>query len=454
MTKMTRRHFVGRSVESAAAAALGAAVMAVPRQLAAGSPNNKVVLGLMGAGGRGMDLIKKMAEIPDVAIKYVCDVEEARGTAAAATLEKIQGSRPEHVAEIRKVLDDKEVHGVVVATPEHWHALATVWACQAGKDVYVEKNISLYVWEGRKMVEAAKKYGRIVQAGFQNRSAPYGFSAREYIKKGGLGTVLYVKVFNMLSGVVGGAPWGTQPDSAPPAGLDWDRWLGPAAERPYNPGVHRGWYGGWDFSGGNASDGIHQLDLARMVLGDPPHPKTVSCDGGRFQFQDRGQMPDVQIVTFAFDKFVMSFEDTGFTPYNSKSPPEVRLGSQWPFWPQNCDRIEIFGTKRMMYLGRHGAGWQVFEGGGKLVEQDKGYHPDKWHLPNFIDCIRSRQRPNGEIEQGHLSACLEHLANIAYRTGNQKLSFDAQTERFVNNDEANKYLRPAYRKHYRVPDEV
>jgi hypothetical protein len=108
----------------------------------------------------------------------------------------------------------------------------------------------------------------------------------------------------------------------------------------------------------------------------------------------------------------------------------------------------------MMYLGRHGAGWQVFEGGGKLVAQDKGYHPDKWHLPNFIDCIRSRQQPNGEIEQGHRSACLEHLANIAYRTGNRKLSFDAQTERFVDNEAANQYLRPAYRKHYRVPDEV
>jgi predicted dehydrogenase len=452
MSKITRRRFVSESVGGAAAIAAGTAVFGVPRHLPAGSPNNKVVLALMGAGGRGMDVIKKMTEIPDVAIRYVCDVEDARGKAAVAVLEKLQGSAPKHVVEIRDVLEDKEVHGVVVATPEQWHAPATVWACQAGKDVYVEKNISLFVWEGRKMVEAAKKYNRIVQAGYQNRSAPYGFSAREYIKKGGLGKVLYVKVFGMLGGVVGGSPRpGTD---AAPQGLDWDRWLGPAPERPYNGQVHRGWYGYWDFSGGNASDAIHTLDLARMVLGDPPHPKSVSCDGGRFQLDDGGEMPDVQVVTFAYDKLVMSFENTGFTPYNIKSPGEVRYGTKWPYWPQNCDRIEIYGTKRMMYLGRHGCGWQVFEGGGKLVEQDKGHHPDKWHLPNFVDCIRSRKQPNGEIEQGHLSASLEHLANIAYRSGNQKLYFDAKTEKFVGHDEANKYLRPAYRKHYRIPDEV
>jgi predicted dehydrogenase len=454
MSKITRRGFVGKSVGGAGAIAAGAAVFGLPWHVAAASPDDKVVLALMGASGRGMDLVTKMAVIPNVTVKYVSDVEDARGKAAVATLEKIQHVAPKHVVDVRQALDDKEVHALVVATPEHWHALATVWACQAGKDVYVEKNISLCVWEGRKMIEAAKKYGRIVQAGFQNRSAPYGFSAREYIARGGLGRVFYVKVFNMLSGVVGSYPRRAGPDVPPPPGLDWDRWLGPAAERPYNPEVHRGWYGYWDYSGGNASDAIHQVDLARMVLGDPPHPKSVSCDGGRFQFNDGGQMPDVQIVSYAFDKLVMSLENTGFTTYNSKSPAEVRYGTKWPFWPQNADRIEIYGTKRMMYLGRHGAGWQVFEGDGKLVEQDKGYHPDKWHLPNFIDCIRTRKQPNGAIQQGHLSACLEHLATIAYRTGNRKLVFDANTERFVGDDEANKHLRPPYRRNYRVPDEV
>jgi predicted dehydrogenase len=454
MSKIHRRAFLGQSAQGGAAIAAGASLLGQPRQVRAASPQDKVVVALMGAGGRGTDVITKMAAIPGVAVKYVCDVEAAHAKATAAALEKIQHSAPKPVADVRQALDDKDVHALVVATPEHWHALATIWSCQAGKDVYVEKNISLYVWEGRKMMEAAKKYGRIVQAGFQNRSAPYGFSAREYIAKGGLGKVQYVKVFNMLSGVVGSYPRRPGPDKAPPPGLDWDRWLGPAPQRPYHPDVHRGWYGYWDYSGGNISDAIHQLDLARMVLGDPPHPKSVSCDGGRFQFDDGGEMPDVQIVTYTFDKLVMSLENTGFTTYLTKSPPEVRYGDKWPYWPLNADRIEIYGSKRMMYLGRHGAGWQVFEAGGKLVEQDKGHHPDKWHLPNFIDCIRTRKQPNGEIGQGHLSACLEHLATIAYRTGNRKLLFDGQAERFIDNDEANKHLRPAYREQYRVPDEV
>jgi predicted dehydrogenase len=218
--------------------------------------------------------------------------------------------------------------------------------------------------------------------------------------------------------------------------------------------VHRLWYGYWDFSGGNVSDAIHTLDLARLVLGDPPHPQQVQCCGGRYQFDDGGQMPDVQIVNYQFDKLVMSFHNTGFTPYNIKSSNEIRYGKKFPFWPQNADRIEIYGTRRMMYLGRHGAGWQVFEADGKLVAQDKGYHPDKWHFPNFIDCIRSRRQPNGQIDEGHKSACLEHFANIAYRTGNQRLAIDASSETFVDNPEANKLLRPQYRKHYRIEDQV
>ncbi len=453
MSKITRRRFVGTSVLGTASIAAGAAVMAPAVSLRAGSPNNRVVLALMGAGGRGMQITSSMAQLKDVAVKYVCDVEDARGRAGCAQFQKIQGTAPQHVVDLRRALDDKDVHGVVVATPEQWHALATVLACRAGKDVYVEKNISLSIWEGRKMVEAAAKYRRIVQGGFQNRSAPYAFSAREYIAKGGLGKVLYVNVFGMLPTTYGGYPLRKEPDSPVPPGLDWDRWLGPAPLRPYNRDVHRNWYGYWDFSGGNGSDAIHTLDLARMALGDLPHPNLIQCIGGRLQFDDGGEMPDVQIVTYRFDKLVMSFLNTGFTPYNAKSANEVRYGTKFPYWPQNADRIEVFGTKRMMYLGRHGAGWQVFEGDGKLVAEDKGYHPDKWHLPNFIDCIRSRKAPNGKIEQCHRSACLEHFANVAYRAGNLRLEFDGASETF-DSPTANKFLRPAYRGDYRVPDAV
>jgi hypothetical protein len=154
---------------------------------------------------------------------------------------------------------------------------------------------------------------------------------------------------------------------------------------------------------------------------------------------------------------VLGLFNAGFTPYNIKAGPEIRYdetGQKFPFWPQNGDRIEIYGTKGMMYVARHGGGWQVYEAGNKLAAKDRAVHPDKWHTPNFVDCIRSRKDPNGVIEQGHLSACLEHMANIAYRTGNQCLVFDPKSETFTGNAAANALLKPQYRKHYRIPDQV
>jgi predicted dehydrogenase len=468
MSKITRRRFVGRSVESATALAAGTSALSVAQPAAARSANDKVVLALVGAGGRGRIVIRHMAKLDNVEVKYVCDVEDARRRHAAGELEKLQGFAPQCVGHMREVLDDKDVDAVVVATPEHWHALATVWACQAEKDVYVEKNVSASIWEGRKMVEAARKYKRIVQAGTQTRSAPYMFAARDYVREGGLGDILYVKVFGMYSFVYGGYPRKPEPDSDPPPGLDWDQWLGPAPEQPYNQRLHRQWYGYWRFSGGNASDAIHTLDAARMVLGDPPHPRSVQCVGGRWKFEDDdGVMPDVQIVTYAFDKMAMSFDCTGFTEqYMFKTPMGIRQSDQFPFWPLNTSRIEIYGTERMMYLGRVGGGWQVLgpgpaslsdalaDGFGNVVAHQYGRFPDEPHAANFIYCIRTRNTPNADVEQGHMAACLEHMANLSYRLGNAKLAFDGAAERFAGNDEANGHLKPSYRKHYRIPDDV
>jgi len=462
MSEMTRRTFVNTSMRQATALAVGASAMQAPRHARARSANDKVVLALIGSGGRGRLVARGMANMEGVEFKYVCDAEEARGASSVAELEKIQGTRPRYVLDMREVFDDQDVDGVIIGTPEQWHALATVWACQAGQDVYVEKNISLTIWEGRKMVEAARKYNRIVQAGFQCRSAPYVHAARDYVASGELGEVLYAKVYGMLPFTYGGYPQTRTPDSDPPAGLDWDRWLGPATARPYNQHLHRHWYGYWDFSGGNASDAIHTLDVARLVLGDPPHPKSVHSVGGRWRYDDGGQLPDVEIVTYEFDRMVMTFENTGFTPYMFKTPPNVRFGDKFPYWPQNSSRIELYGTKRMMYLGRHGGGWQVLEGGskelggegGKVAAQEYGVFPDEPHFADFINSVRSRQTPQGDVGVCHYSASLEHLANLAYRLGGQKLTFDGERETFVGNDEANRALKPAYRKHYRVPDQV
>lgn len=451
MNTMNRRSFVRASAGTVAGLAAGTTLLKDARPAKAVSANGKILLALVGAGGRGYVLAQNFCAVKDVEFKYVCDVNDRTGAGLMRMLEKAQGRAPQRVKDLRRTFEDKEVDGVVIATPEHWHALATIWACQAGKDVYVEKNPSLTIWEGRKMIEAARKYDRIVQVGFQNRSGPYARSAREYLQSGKLGKVVLVKVFNLLPG----GPWQTQADAPAPAGLDWDLWLGPAREVPFNPGRLNGWGNYWDYEGGVlAGDGSHQLDLARLALGDPPHPRRVTCLGGRLAYPDRRETPDLQVVSFDFGDYMLTCEHGTFTPYMKKFPNEVRYGTQWPQWPQSSCRIEIYGTQQMMYLGRMGCGWQVLEADGKVVAQDKGYFPDKWHQPNFIECMRSRQRPSADIEQSHFSACLPHLANAAYRSGHASLRFDASSETFPDTTDANQFLRPAYRNSYRVPEVV
>jgi predicted dehydrogenase len=451
MKTMNRRAFCGTSAKTVAGLAAGAVALKTRPTRAATSASGKILLGLIGAGGRGSVLARNFASIPGVEFKTVCEVNANRGADLIRDLAKAAGREPQRVKDLRRLLEDKEIDGVVIATPEHWHALATVWACQGGKDVYVEKNPSLTIWEGRKMIEAGRKYNRVVQVGLQNRSAPYGVSARAYLQSGKLGKVVLVKVFNLLPG----GPWKPQPDAPVPGGLDWDLWLGPAREVPFNAGRLNGWGDFWDYEGGVlAGDGSHQLDLARMALGDPDHPRAVTSVGGTQAFGDGREIPHLHVISFDFGDFIMTCENGTFTPYLKKFPNEVRYGTQWPRWHQSSCRIEIYGTRQMMLLGRHGCGWQVLEQDGTIVAQDKGYFPDKWHQPNFIECMRSRQRPNADIEQSHFSACLVHLANAAYRSGMRTLAFDSATETFKACDEANRFLKPAYRKDFRVPESV
>jgi len=453
MSRFSRRAFVGKSLHVAAAAAAATAVQ-TPAVVRAAGANEKIGLALIGAGGRGVHVTKGFQALGNVDIRYVCDLEDARAAAAAKALEKEQAAAPQTTRDMRRVFDDKSVQGVIIATPEQWHALGTILACQAGKDVYVEKCISRRVAEGRKMIEAARKYQRIVQAGTQHRSGAYAVAARDYIRDGKLGEVFYVKVCNMLPSVYGGYPQQPQPAKEPPPGFDWDQWLGPAPERPYEARIHRNWHGWWDFSGGNSSDGIHQLDLARMVLGEPPHPKTVACVGGRWRYDDGGEMPDVQIVTYQWDKWALTFENTGFTPVQIKTPAKINAEDKLPNWLQSATRIEIYGTQGTMFLGRHFLGWQVLAAGSKLAAENFDVNPEQAHFQNFVDCIRSRKLPNADVEPAHMGVCLEHLGGIAYRLGNRQLTFDGAREAIVDNAEANRWLQAAARKEYRIPDVV
>jgi len=415
------------------------------------SVNDKVVLALIGAGGRGTQNILSFKKCcPNVEVKYVCEVDEERGGRAIDELGKQQDNKPQRIGDMRIAFDDKDVDAVLICTPEHWHALATIWACQAGKDVYVEKNISLNIREGRKMIEAAKKYNRVIQCGFQNRSGHYNMSARDYIQSGKLGKIALVKAYCMLPG---NKPWILKEDAEVPEGLDWNQWLGPAPSVPYNVSRHKGYNEWWAYSCGlPLADCCHVIDLARMVLGDPDNPLSTFCAGGRVLYDDSRDIPDNQTITYDFGEFPMTVEASIYGEYMSKAPPEIRYGDKFPNWPFNSDRMEIYGTEGMMYLGRHGAGWQVLGKDSEVLAQDYGMFPDEEHQQNFINCVRNRLTPNANIEQGHKSATLIHLANLSYRVGKKQLYFDSTTERVTNSEEANAISKLSYSKGYEIPE--
>lgn len=418
------------------------------------SANDTIVIALIGAGSWGSNLIIEAAGLKEnIRVKYICDVDDTRGGYAIEEVTKIQGFKPVSVRDMRKIFDDSEVDGVFIATPEHWHGLATIRACQAGKDVYVEKCISHSIFEGQKMVEASLKYERIVQCGTLNRSADYGFTAREYIKSGELGDIVAVHAMELTDGPV---PFNEKEDTETPETIDWDMWLGPAPKVPYNISRNKSWPYYWDYAGGLAfgQGVIHQADMLRMVLNDPGFPKSVYCTGGRYLFNDKRDVPDYQIATYDYGNFVLTLQAGEFTRYLAKTSPEIRFGKNFPKWQQNATIIEIYGTKRMMYLGVMGGGWQVFDKDEKIVASDKGIYPLKVHLKNYFDCMRSRKQPNGNIVQGHLSASLIHMANISYRTGSRQLLFSPESEKIINDDTGRLLSQPHYRKGFEIPENI
>jgi predicted dehydrogenase len=417
------------------------------------SASDKVVLGLIGAGARGSRLILDFRKnCQGVEVKYICDVDSTRGGRAISEIGKDQGYEPVWVEDMRRVYDDRDVDAVIIATPEHWHALAFIWASQAGKDIYIEKNISQSIPEGIKMIEAAQKYNNIVQVGSQSRSGDFSFSAHDYIMQGKLGKIVSVRSHCLLSGH---SEWLLKPDSPVPETLNWDMWLGPAPKVPYNVSRHKAAYDWWEYSpGSQMAMAVHVVDLARMVLGDPDDPSSVYCAGGRILFDDNRPIPDIQVVTYEFDGFPMTLESATFGDYMSKSTTEVRFGKLFPDWKLNSTRTEIYGTEGLMLLEIQGGGWQVIGNDGELRDQEYGYYPDENHQKNFISCIRQRKTPNANIVQGHKSATLIHLANLAYRTGEKQLFYDNKTGTITNSDLANKISEGSYRAPYVLPKEV
>jgi predicted dehydrogenase len=436
---LPRRAFLQQS----AAAAVALPYLASARAFAA---NDKVVVGVMGVGGRGSFLAQSFAKRPDVEVAYVSDPDSRRLAQAAKIVETEQKRAPSQAQDFRRVLEDKNVDAMINATPDHWHVLGSILACQAGKDVYVEKPMSHNLWEGRQLVEAARKHGRVVQVGMQSRSAPYMQKALEVVKSGRLGEIYLVRVFNMMQHGL------SRPtNQAVPAGVDYELWCGPAAKSPEYLGYR--WLNLYEYSCGPIpGDLVHQLDLARMLTGDLPAPKSVSATGALYVLKDGRDTPDTQLATFDYGDFTLQFDAALWTPYMKKTPGEKRDKDILPNWPFNSTRIELFGSKSFMYVGRHGDGWQVFDADAKAIETSTGRQGDKEHIENFLQCIRSRAKPAANAEQGHYSAMLCHLANASCRAGNRRLAFDAQAEIFPNEPAANRFLkRPAYRQPWVVP---
>jgi predicted dehydrogenase len=336
---------------------------------------------------------------------------------------------PQVETDIRRVLQDNEVDAIVVAAPDHWHALATVWACQAGKHVYVEKPISHNIVEGRRMVEAARRFNKVVQVGTQRRSAPHFLSAKQFIQNGGLGKIPFVRTW--IAGKRRSI--GHHTDSAVPAGVDYNLWLGPAPQRAFNANrFHYNWHWNWDYGTGElGNNGIHALDMVRGLL-NLNAPTRVSAGGGKYFYNDDQQTPDTHIATFDFAETTVIWEHriwskTGFD------------GQPWG--------VALYGQYGTMIFNN---GWRVIDGN---TASDTSGEMERPHLRNFIDCVKNGQRPNADIEEGHLSTRLCHLGNIALRV-QRTLRFNAANETCTGDAEANQLLARTYRAPFVLPNNL
>ena len=421
---MNRRSFFG----AAAAAGLASA------QSGPVSANDKVGIGMIGVGGRGRGLLRTFAGLDDVDVSYLCDADQASLERAEQVLQQAGKATPPTTSDMRQVFDSKDVDAVVIATPDHWHAPATILACDAGKDVYVEKPASHNIREGRLMVDAARRNSRIVQVGTQSRSRPSSVKAIEIAKSGAIGEVLMAKAWNVqLRNDIG-----HKPNTPVPDGVDYDTWLGPAPWIPFNENrFHYNWHWHWHFGTGDAgNDGAHQIDLARWAL-DVDYPETVSGMGGKVFFEDDQQTPDTMNVTFGYGRKALIWEMRIWNPYGMDGQE---------------NGVAVYGTEATIQIGRWDRRWgyKLFDTKGNLVEHNDADDESDDHMRDFVDSIRTRRLPNADISIGHISAVHCHLANIVSRTGHA-LEFDQATETIIDDPHANLYVKRRYRTHWSTP---
>jgi predicted dehydrogenase len=436
MQNLTRRHFIGK----ATLAALAAGTFQSPfvRTARANEPgaNDKIRLGLIGCGGMGQGDLKCFFLNPEVDCAVICDVDDDQIAKGVAICEDKRGKKPDTVKDFRRVLDRKDVDIVLIATPDHWHALPMVMAAQAGKDIYTEKPLAKTIDEGRAMVEAAKHYNRIVQMGSQWRSSTHIIEATEIIRSGKLGKVTLTRAWAFLDWL---ESIGHVPDSTVPAGVDYDMWLGPAPLHAFNKNrflFNFRWF--WDYAGGLMTDwGVHLLNMVQMGM-PTEDPKSVFSCGGKYILDDDSQTPDSQVTVYDFPSYQMIWEHRAGlnNGLNSRS-----WGVEW------------HGTEGNIIL--NDAGWELITEPKKAntpsqKKRATGEDPRKAHVRNFLDCVSSRKQPVLNLEIGHRISTLAHLGNIAYRTGD-KIKWNGEAEKIVGNHEADKLVGVKYRKPWHLP---
>jgi len=431
-----RRQFVRSSMAGSAAVLVSGRTRAHSI-----SPSDQIGIGIIGFGRQGGYNMSKFMEFPECKVLAVCDVY-------APHLEKARArTGADAYTDFRKVLERADIDAVVISTPDHWHPLQAVMACQAGKDVYVEKPVSVTVREGRWMVEAARKYKRVIQVGAQQRSGIHFAKAVDVVRGGAIGTVTEVRTWNF--GNAGPEGIGNPPDCEPPAGLDWDFWLGPAPKVPFNPnrfGVAPDRWSTfrmfWDYAGGMMTDwGVHLLDIVLWAM-NVRGPAAVSAAGGKFALRDNRETPDTLTALYEFPGFICTYENR---ECNSQGIGKNGYG------------IEFYGTEGTLFVDRSGFELQPQQRrtGDKAVPRTYAMQMENVndnnhdHVADFLECMKTRKAPVSDIEIGHLSTATCLLANVSYRTG-RKIRWNATNEQIIGDEEASAYLTREFRSPWKM----
>lgn len=445
MTEVNRRDFLGQTSLGVSALAFSIESLSRPETAKAG-PVDRLRVGCIGVGGRAGSLLKMFSSQKDVELRMICDVDTNKLPAAVALVESLNGQKPDAVQDYRRVVENSDLDIVVVGTPDHWHAIPTILACQNGKDVYVEKPDGHNIVEGQRMVAAMRKHQRIVQMGTQSRTSPHFQQAIDFIRTGKLGRCLFAKAWESAKQGSIGRP----EDSTPPAGVDYDLWLGGAPQRPFNVRrFHGNWRWFFDYGTGDlGNDGVHRLDIARWALsaaveseGKPSLglPKTITSVGGKWYFDDMQEWPDTLQVTYEFDGQpgrILTYEMRVWTPY--------------PYLGES-EGAAVFGDQGFIVIGN--GRWKAYDPKQKVIAEGSGGYDGSDHIRNFLNCVRTRAKPNADLETiGHPSSVLCHAGNVAWRVG-RRLTLDPVTEMFVGDAEANVLrTRPEYRAPYLLPE--